>query len=264
MNVQHSHASTVGRSTPGSMHPAIPVQRTSDDEGALESALLLASQYRVMASLYATVSHDFRNALNAMSLSAELLHRTAESGQPDTALQRRYIDSIRQELRGMTRSLANVLDENHFDRSYSARCRLPDILESAASLIRPRADKQRVGVSLDVPGAATEVAGRAGELRLAVLNLAANALDAMPHGGQLTLRLTTGGGFAAISVSDTGPGIPEDLRPLVWDLSFSSRGPGPGLGLHVVTRVAQAHGGAVTLDSSNAGASFTIRLPLRT
>jgi signal transduction histidine kinase len=216
-----------------------------------------------MASLYATVSHDFRNALNSMSLSAELLHRTAESAQPDTTLQRRYIDAIRTELRGMTRSLANMLDEHHFDRSYSARCRLSDIVESAASLIRPRADKQRVTVSLDVAGAA-EVAGRAGELRLAVLNLAANALDAMPHGGQLTLRLTTGGGFAAISVSDTGPGIPEDLRPLVWDLSFSSRGQGPGLGLHVVTRVAQGHGGAVTLDPSDTGASFTIRLPLRT
>ena len=264
MSVRHSHAGPVDLSSGASTQPAIPIERTSRDDGPFESALLLASQYRVMASLYATVSHDFRNALNAMSLSAELLHRTAESAQPDTTLQRRYIDAIRAELHGMTRSLANVLDENHFDCSYSARCRLSDIVESAASLIRARADKQRVTVSLDVAGAAAEVAGRAGELRLAVLNLAANALDAMPHGGQLTLRLTTGGGFAAISVSDTGPGIPEDLRPLVWDLSFSSRGQGPGLGLYVVTRVAEAHGGAVTLDPSDTGASFTIRLPLRT
>jgi signal transduction histidine kinase len=264
MSVQHSHAGSVDPSPAAALHGGLPGQEASRDGNHLDQALLLASQYRVMASLSATVSHDFRNALNAMSLSAELLHRSTESGQVDATVQRRYIDSIRHELRGMTRSLGNILDDSHFDRTPSARCRLPEILESVVSLLRARADKQRVTMSLDVPEGPVEVVGRPGDLRLAVLNLAANALDAMPRGGQLTLRLTTGNGFAIICVSDTGPGIPEALWPLVWDLSFSSKGQGPGLGLHVVRNVAHAHGGAATLDPSDSGTSFTIRLPLRT
>ena len=262
MSVQHSHAGTSLNSSPSApLRAGVPVQQAHD---AVDDALLLASQYRVMSSLSATVTHDFRNSLNAMSLSAELLSRSTESGQADTTLQRRYIDAIREELRGMTRALGNVLDDSHFDRTFSARCRLAEILESAASLLRARADKQRVTMALDVPHGTVEVAGRAGELRLAVLNLAANALDAMPRGGQLLLRLTSGDQFATICVSDTGPGISEAVWPLVWDLSFSSKGQGPGLGLHVVRQVALAHGGTATLDPSDSGARFTIRLPLRT
>lgn len=264
MSVQHSHAGLTDSSPAAPLHAGLSAQPTSQDTNALDHALLLASQHRVMASLYATVSHDFRNSLNAMSLSAELLSRSTENGQADASLQRRYIDAIRQELRGMTRSLGNVFDESHFDRTPSARCRLSEILESVVSLLRARAEKQRVAIALDVPEGPIEVAGRAGELRLAVLNLAANALDAMPHGGQLTLRLTTGNGFATICVSDTGPGIPEALWPRVWDLSFSSKGQGSGLGLHVVRNVAHAHGGAATLDPSDSGTRFSILLPLRT
>lgn len=266
MSVQHSHAGSVESPSSGPRQTGLAVQRTttSQEMNAVEHALFLASQQRVMASLYATLSHDFRNSLNAMSLSAELLSRTVEGAQADTGLQRRYVDAIRQELRGMSRSLSSVFEESHFDRASSPRCRLPEILESVASLIRTRAEKQRVAVVVSAPDSTIEVAGRPGELRLAVLNLAANALDAMPRGGQLTFRLTTGHGFAAIAVADTGPGIQEALWPLVWDLSYSSKGHGPGLGLHVVRHVAHAHGGTVTLDPSDSGASFTIRLPLRT
>lgn len=255
MNGEHSHARAAATMDP------------PDGSTALQNALLLASQCRVMTPIYATVAHDFRNSLNAMSLSMDLLNRTLEhaaSTPTDPAVQRRYIDSVRQELRTLTQCVGNVLDDGHFEPSPSARCRLLEIMESAAALLRPRADRQGVRVSLDTASDAIEVVGRSRELRLAVLNLAVNALDAMPRGGQLVLRLTTEDGCAVISVSDTGPGIPEAIRPQVWDQFFSTKDQGPGLGLHVVRNVTHQHGGAVTLDPSDSGACFTIRLPLRT
>jgi signal transduction histidine kinase len=97
-----------------------------------------------------------------------------------------------------------------------------------------------------------------------MLNLASNALEAMPRGGDLALSLTRDGAVAVLAVSDSGPGIPEELRHLIWDLSFSTKGrQGLGLGLYVVRSVAHAHGGTVTLDPTDSGARFAIRLPFR-
>ena len=240
------------------------VRRSSEGATALESALLLASQYQILASLYATAAHDFRNSLNSMTLSLELLNRTiergaggGEGGQPE-----RYVQSIRQELGILTRSVGDVLDESRFDQA-PTRCRLAEVLESVGSLLRARAERQRVTIRLDASDSTIEVVGRPGELRLAILNLASNALEAMPQGGDLALSLTTDSAVAVLAVSDSGPGIPEDLRHLIWDLSFSTKGQGLGLGLYVVKSVAHAHGGTVTLDPTDSGARFAIRLPLR-
>ena len=241
------------------------VRRSAEGSATLESALLLASQYQILASLYATAAHDFRNSLNSMTLSLELLNRTVElgaGGEQGGHLQRRYLQSIRQELGALTVSVGGVLDESRFDQA-PTRCRLADILESVVSLLRARAERQRVMMRVDASDNTIEVVGRPGELRLAMLNLASNALEAMPRGGDLALTLTTDGAIAVLAVSDSGPGIPEELRHLIWDLSFSTKGQGLGLGLYVVRSVAHAHGGTATLEPTDSGARFAIRLPFR-
>ena len=240
------------------------VRRSSEGATTVESALLLASQYQILASLYATASHDFRNSLNAMTLSLELLNRTVElgaGGEQGGQLQR-YLQSIRQELGALTVSVGGVLDESRFDQA-PTRCRLADILESVVSLLRARAERQRVMMRLDASDHTIEVVGRPGELRLAMLNLASNALEAMPRGGELALTLTTDGALAVLAVSDSGPGIPEELRHVIWDLSFSTKSQGLGLGLYVVRSVAHAHGGTATLEPTDSGARFAIHLPFR-
>jgi signal transduction histidine kinase len=241
------------------------VRRSTEGSATFESALLLASQYQILASLYATAAHDFRNSLNSMTLSLELLSRTIEPGAGGEKGEHlaRYLQSVRQELSALTVSVGAVLDESRFDQA-PTRCRLADILESVVSLLRARAERQRVTIRLDTSSdPAIEVAGRPGELRLAMLNLASNALEAMPSGGDLALTLTTDGPIAVLSVADSGPGIPQELHHLIWDLSFSTKEQGLGLGLYVVRSVAHAHGGTVTLDPTDSGARFSIRLPFR-
>lgn len=242
------------------------VRRSTEESATLENALLLASQYQILASLYATAAHDFRNSLNSMTLSLELLNRTIESGaggDESGQLARRYLQSVRRELSALTVSVGGVLDESRFDQA-PTRCRLAEILESVVSLLRARAERQRVTMRLDTSrDSAIDVAGRPGELRLAMLNLASNALEAMPCGGELALTLATDGPIAVLSVADSGPGVPEELHHLIWDLSFSTKDQGLGLGLYVVRSVARAHGGTVTLDPTDSGARFSIRLPFR-
>lgn len=232
---------------------------------ALERALHLASRYQTLASLYMTTAHDFKGSLNAMTLNIELLGRTLEPGASranDADVQRQCLQAIRQELGVLTLSVGSVLDESRLEEAQPSRCRMAAVLESVLSLLRARAERQRVTTRLEISDHTIEVMGRASEIRQVVLNLANNALEAMPQGGGLTLELKADGTFAVVTVSDTGPGVRRDLRHRIWELYFSTKSQGHGIGLHVVRSVVHAHGGTVVLDRSDSGARFTIRLPL--
>jgi signal transduction histidine kinase len=107
-------------------------------------------------------------------------------------------------------------------------------------------------------------------LRQALLNLVDNAIKYSPVGGQIAVKVsTTGGGMAVLDVSDTGPGIPMDLRPRVFDRFYRAdrsrsreNGGGTGLGLSIARWAVEVNGGQLTLeDSEGAGATFRITLP---
>ncbi len=239
--------------------------QSSERVAAVERALQLASRYQTLASLHLTTAHDFKGSLNAVTLNVELLGRTLEPGaarENDREVQRHCLQAIRQELGILALSVGSVLDESRLDQTQPSRCHLAPVLESVLMLLRAKAERQRVTMRLGVSDPTIEVMGVASEMRQAVLNLANNSLEAMPQGGELTIELKADGPMAVLMVSDTGPGVSGDLRHKIWDLYFSTKTQGHGIGLHVVRSVARAHGGTVTLDRTESGARFTIRLPL--
>jgi CheY-like chemotaxis protein len=108
------------------------------------------------------------------------------------------------------------------------------------------------------------VAGRPEELREVLTNLVTNAVDAMPAGGACHVRLGTEGEWAVMSVTDTGVGMPEEMRRRVFEPFFTSKGPrGTGLGLAVSWGIVTRHGGTIEVDSAPGhGTTFRIRLPI--
>jgi two-component system sensor histidine kinase AtoS len=100
-------------------------------------------------------------------------------------------------------------------------------------------------------------------LRRALENLVKNAVEAMPGGGVLTVKLTRVGEEAVISVGDTGKGIPEESLPNVFKPFFSTKPRGTGLGLAIAKQSVEAHGGTIEFESvQGVGTVFTVRLPL--
>jgi len=93
-------------------------------------------------------------------------------------------------------------------------------------------------------------------------NLILNAVQAMPDGGTLTVSASDANGSVAISVRDTGVGIPEELKKKLFTPLFTAKAKGTGLGLAVVKRIVDAHGGGISVDSgAGTGSTFTVTLP---
>jgi signal transduction histidine kinase len=101
------------------------------------------------------------------------------------------------------------------------------------------------------------------QMQQLLLNLLSNAVDAMPGGGQLRIETATGDGFVILTIADSGPGIPPELRPRVFEPFFTTKGTaGTGLGLAVCRSIVDVHHGTIELDShSGAGATFVVRIP---
>jgi signal transduction histidine kinase len=127
----------------------------------------------------------------------------------------------------------------------------------------PQLDRAHVRVAQLLPIDVPEVFVDRALLKQAVLNLVLNAVDAMPNGGQLQLTLSRRGEVAEITVGDTGKGIPAENRQKVFQLFFTTRPGGSGIGLASTFRIVQLHNGSIDFTSEvGRGTTFRIELPL--
>jgi signal transduction histidine kinase len=100
-------------------------------------------------------------------------------------------------------------------------------------------------------------------IKQAILNVVLNGAQAMPQGGELHVTLREEGRMAAIEIADSGNGIPDDIRAKIFDLYFTTRKDGSGIGLAMTYRIIQLHSGSIDVQSKqNIGSTFTLKLPL--
>lgn len=229
----------------------------------LDSAFRLASRYQTIASLCAEAAHDFRGSLNALALNLELLREVAASGEDAPDVQQRCLDVVGRELERLERTVGALLEQNQLDNSEPKRFDLSVVVGAVASLLAAKANRQKVKTQVVVPDEPIEIVGHPDWMQQALFNLANNALEAMPNGGELRFVLTTADDTITLTVSDTGSGIAAEILHRIWDLSFTTKTTGHGIGLHVVKRIMREHGGTVTVDSRPGATSFVITLPVQ-
>jgi signal transduction histidine kinase len=136
-----------------------------------------------------------------------------------------------------------------------------ELLSAVADELRPVAEAKGVAVSIETTAPA-RISADPHEIRRAIANLMANAIEATPRGGHVTARSSRGDGGIALTVEDDGYGVPEAQRAALFQRFGGRPGSGTGLGLYIVRRIAEQHGGAVTYAPREPGGStFTITLP---
>jgi signal transduction histidine kinase len=139
---------------------------------------------------------------------------------------------------------------------------LGELAESAASFVRKEMDAAGVKLDVEIARGLPLVAMDEPQIRQALLNLLRNAREAMPGGGTIGLRVSAREGGVTVSVHDQGPGIPAEARERIFDLFFTTKESGTGLGLPLTQQIVVAHGGRIRCDSTpGAGTTFDLWLP---
>ena len=225
-----------------------------------ERQVLRADQLAALGQLATGVAHEIRNPLT----SIKLLVQAGLEDDGSSGLASEDLRVIEQEIRRMERSLNSFLDFARPPRLERRPADILALLESVVALIRGRAEKQGVSVMINAP--VTErvtLLVDSEQVKQVLLNLALNALDAMPSGGTLLLTLApTADGGARIRVSDTGHGIAPEVKPKLFQPFVSSKETGLGIGLVISRRIVENHGATLEADISAVnGAVFTISFP---
>lgn len=237
---------------------------------AAERDLALVSQMRSMGHLYRSVAHDLRAPLNAMVVNLELLS-DAIAAEPDgesKARRQRYVSVLKEEMDRLHRYLESFLDQTAPPHGERRRFDLAEHLRRMTRFIAPQARHQKAELAVDLPAEAVEVEGNPDHLRQAVLCLLVNALEAVegrPEGRvELVLEPPADDGAPLrLWVADNGPGLDDEARERLFEMHFSTKPTGSGIGLHVARKTVEQHGGALRLVSSGetGGARFEITLP---
>ena len=234
----------------------------SEREQMLE-ALRHAEQIKLVGQLAGGILHEVRNPL--IGLGSLATHLAEQEHLPRTARDRCAL---------IAREAARIdeLLESHLGqlrpRSFDLQpCDLPSLIDDMLTLLRPNLRKQRIIVKKIIPEVPAVEASRA-HLQQAFLNISMNAIDAMPTGGELTIRValaTKQGQGISVTFSDTGKGIePEDLQRIFEPFFTNGKAKGVGLGLTITHDIVERHGGQLAINSPpGSGAIVEVWLPLK-
>jgi signal transduction histidine kinase len=238
--------------------------RDLSDLESLQNRLLQSERLNILGRLAGAVSHEIRNPLAAIFLHADVLEDELKlSTGGDHAQIFRSLAAIKEEVSRLHDLVQQYLSLARLSDLRREPVELGVYLETFEREIKDRLATRNITFSLERGTAPVCVALHQNSFRRVLLNLLNNALEAMPQGGRLTLRLYRVRSEVFIEVSDTGCGIPPEQVPLLFSPFHSTKPDGTGLGLYLVREILTAHQGDISVSSEQGhGTTFTMVLPL--
>ncbi len=222
--------------------------------------LQTADRLSAISRLTSGVAHEVKNPLNAILMHVELAKIKLSHGDYDVNPQMEVLSS---EILRLDRVVKTFLDFTRPVQLNLADVPLSDFVYELADLARPQAAASQIDVSVEVGPDPVLVTVDPDLFKQAVLNLVVNAIDAMPNGGHLRFWSGVQGNMAEIRISDTGTGIPPEIRDKIYNLYFTTKEKGSGIGLSMTFRIIQLHDGTISFESDPAkGTTFSLRVPV--
>jgi signal transduction histidine kinase len=244
------------------------LNRMSDEVGRLYRQLETANRHK--SEFLANMSHELRTPLNAVIGFSEVLQERMFGELNEK--QADYVQDIHTSGRHLLSLINDILDLSKIEAGRmeleSSEFDLPAMLETALTLVRERAARQGIALSLDVAPGVDQVRGDERKLKQVTVNLLSNAVKFTPPGGSVRVGARVNGRAVEVSVSDTGVGITPEDQALVFEefrqvgSDSARKAEGTGLGLALAKKFVELHGGAIRLDSApGRGSTFTFTLP---
>lgn len=240
---------------------ALLTLRDAESVHRIEDEIELSRRLAAIGRLTSGVAHEVKNPINAIVVHLEVLRQKLSQVDPDT---RRHMDVIGAEIKRLDRVVQTLVDFTRPVELRLADLDLRKLVEEVVMLASPEAERQKVRMQKEITLQPLPVRVDADLVKQAVLNIVINGVQAMSEGGgNLYVTARRDGDGAVIAVRDEGPGIPAEIRSKIYNLYFTTKKGGSGIGLPMSYRVLQLHNGSLEFDSiEGSGATFTLRIPL--
>jgi signal transduction histidine kinase len=234
--------------------------RDAESVRRIENEIELSRRLAAIGRLTSGVAHEVKNPINAIVVHLELLREKMRQVDPDT---RRHMDIIDREIHRLDRVVQTLVDFNRPVELRLTEFDLRRLVEDVALLASPEAARQGVKVETQLVPAPLPVRADADLIKQALLNVVLNGVQAMSNGGVLLIVARQHEMAATIEVHDQGGGIPPDVRDKIFNLYFTTKKTGSGIGLAMSYRVLQLHNGALDfVTEMGRGTTFRLLLPL--
>lgn len=229
-----------------------------------EAQLRRAESLASLTTLAAGVAHEIKNPLGSISIHIQLIKKATQNNETvDTAFLERHLGVVDEEIERLNKIVVDFL---FAVRPMDVQLREADpgeLVNDLAEFIRPEAERVGVEVRAEIAKDLPLVRLDVRLMKQALLNLAKNALAAMPGGGELCMIAAHEEDEVRISVEDSGVGISEEDLPKIFEPYFTTKDNGTGLGLTITFKIVREHGGEITVSSKpGLGSTFTIHLPV--
>jgi len=238
---------------------ALLIMRDTESVRRIGDEIEMSRRLSASGRLTRGVAHEVKNPINAIVLHLQLLQNKLAQEEPDT---RRHMDIIDSEIRRLDRVIQTLVDFTRPRELHLEEIDLRGLLDDVAQLAAPDAEQHGVTIERHMPESPLPVKVDIDLMKQAFLNVVINGVQAMPSGGLLTISVRRDNDIAVAEVQDQGTGIPKDLHDKVFELYFTTKKEGSGIGLAQTYQILQWHYGAVDFESAETtGTIFRFQIP---
>ena len=239
------------------------IARNLDYLAQVRTTLSYSRKVAALSRLSAGIAHEVKNPLNATVIHLELLKQQLASPSSERTSVNDHVSIIAAQMRRLDEVVQGFLK---FIRPEDLKLELTSVaslVEAIQPIVAAEADSHGVQLSIDIPADVPDIRVDSGMMQQALLNLALNACQAMPSGGRLRLAGAAASGHRVeITCEDTGDGIPPENLDKIFNLYFTTKDGGSGIGLSMVYRAVQLHDGELEVQSTPGhGTTFRVFLP---
>jgi len=239
---------------------ALLIMRDAESVRRIENEIELSHRMASIGRLTSGVAHEVKNPINAIVVHLELLREKMRDAQPDT---KRHMDIISNEIHRLDRVVQTLVDFNRPVELQLKNTDLRRLLEEVSQLASPEAAQNGVRIVTDFGSEPLPVLVDADLLKQALHNVVLNGVQSMPAGGTLHLSSRHEGTAVSVEVRDEGAGIPPEIADKIFNLYFTTKKAGSGIGLAMTYRVLQLHHGSLDFNSEvGNGTTFRLCVPL--
>jgi signal transduction histidine kinase len=238
---------------------ALLIMRDTESVRRIGDEIEMSRRLSASGRLTRGVAHEVKNPINAIVLHLQLLRNKLSQQEPDT---RRHMDIIDSEIRRLDRVVQTLVDFTRPRDLHLEEVDLRRLMEDVAQLAAPDAEQHGVTIERHMPEQRLPIKVDVDLMKQAILNVVLNGVQSMPEGGLLTISARREGPAVVAEVQDQGGGIPQEMHDKVFELYFTTKKDGSGIGLAQTYQILQWHYGSVDFESgAEAGTTFRFHIP---